>query len=305
MEIFLIAIFALGVLLAFSGLARRAGEPARIDQVMQVWNPTPWTLQEAELAQPFSERVLKPFLRVLASIVSRFTPQRNAEATRHSLELAGNPYNWTVADFLGLRALFGIFTAALMGVVFLFINGQPLIVIGMLCVGGILGFLLPFVWLRMKIRRRQDNIERALPDALDLLTISVEAGLGFDSALQRVAEQWDNELGNGFARALAEIRIGKLRSDALRDMASRMEVPDVTTFCAAVIQTDILGVPIAKVLRIQSEQMRIKRRQRAEEKANKAPIRMLFPLVFLIFPAIYIVLLGPVVIRFLGRGFMP
>jgi tight adherence protein C len=158
---------------------------------------------------------------------------------------------------------------------------------------GILGFFLPVIWLGRRISSRQDEIVKTLPDALDLLTISVEAGLPFDGAMQRVAEKWDNELSKGFQRLLNEMQVGKSRRDALRDMADRMEVPDVTSFVAALVQADQLGISIAKVLRIQAEQMRIKRRQRAEEKAQQAPIKMLIPMTFLIFPTILIVIMGP------------
>jgi tight adherence protein C len=138
---------------------------------------------------------------------------------------------------------------------------------------------------------------RSLPDALDLLTICVEAGLGFDAALARVADKWNNELSREFARALQEIQLGKLRREALRSMADRIDVPEVSTFVAAIVQAEELGVSIAKVLRIQAEEMRRRRRQRAEELARQAPIKMLPAIAFLIFPAIFVVLLGPAVIR--------
>jgi tight adherence protein C len=153
--------------------------------------------------------------------------------------------------------------------------------------------MMPVLWLRSRIRQRQSEIIKSLPDALDLLTITVEAGMGFDGAIQKVAEKWDNHLSRGFAKVVQEMRLGVIRREALKNMERSMDVPDVTTFIAAIIQADQLGVSIAKILRIQSEQMRIKRRQRAEELANKAPIKMLFPMVFLIFPALFIILLGP------------
>ena len=160
-----------------------------------------------------------------------------------------------------------------------------------------LGFYLPLIWLNRRIGKRQHDMERALPDALDLLTISVEAGLGFDAAIAKVSEKFDNELGRAFARVNAEVRLGKIRREALRDMANRAGVQDISNFIAAVIQADQLGVSLSKVLRVQSEQMRIRRRQRAEELAAQAPIKMLFPLVFLVFPSIFIVLLGPAAIQ--------
>jgi tight adherence protein C len=253
----------------------------------------PLSLEEIELAQPFSQRVLVPMIRASSQFVSRFTPQRTLEATRHKLELAGNPRNWTATEFLGIRGLAALVLAILTFFLTMLTNTaflQRLLFIGVMC---LLGFFLPVIWLGGRIRHRQDEIVKTLPDALDLLTISVEAGLPFDGAMQRVAEKWDNEISRGFQRLLAEMRVGKARKDALRDMADRMEVPDITSFIAALIQADQLGISIAKVLRIQSEQMRIKRRQRAEEKAHQAPIKMLFPMTFLIFPTILIVILGP------------
>jgi len=183
------------------------------------------------------------------------------------------------------------------------VSGRPFTmrIIGTV-VGLAIGYLLPALWLRSKIQRRQDEVVKALPDALDLLTICVEAGLGFDAAMAKVAEKWDNELSRAFGRVIQEIRLGKLRRQALREMDHNLEVTDITSFVAAVIQADQLGVSMAKVMRIQSEQMRIRRRQRAEEKAHQAPVKMLFPLVFLIFPAIYIVLLGPAVLVVMDSG---
>jgi len=166
-----------------------------------------------------------------------------------------------------------------------------------------LGFFLPILWLRSKTRARQTEIIKSLPDALDLLTITVEAGMGFDGALQKVAEKWDNELAKGFSKVVQEMRLGIPRREALRNMDRTMGVPDVTTFVAAIIQAETLGVSIAKILRIQSEQMRVRRRQRAEEQANKAPIKMLFPMVFLIFPALFIILLGPAVLIIMETNF--
>jgi tight adherence protein C len=157
----------------------------------------------------------------------------------------------------------------------------------------VLGFYLPELWLISKINRRQSEIRKAMPDALDLLTICVEAGLGFDAAMSKIHEKWDNPLGVAFGRVIREIQLGKLRRDALRDMAARMGIPEMTSFVAAVVQSEQLGVSMAKVLRIQSDQMRLKRRQRAEEEAHKAPVKMLFPMAILIFPTICIVLMTP------------
>jgi tight adherence protein C len=263
---------------------------------------TPITLEEIELSQPFSERVLKPIFTGAASVVTRFAPANALENARHKLELAGRPNNWGPTEFFGFRVVASVMLAVL-AFLLMTVAGQSLArrILGVL-IGFGLGYLLPAMWLSSKISRRKDEVVKALPDALDLLTICVEAGLGFDAAMAKVTEKWDNELSMAFGRVIQEIRLGKLRREALREMDHNLEVPDITSFVAAVIQADQLGVSMAKVMRIQSEQMRIKRRQRAEEKAHQAPVKMLFPMVFLIFPAIYVVLLGPAVLVVMRSG---
>ncbi len=303
MELVISLLWGLSIILIFIGLSLPS-PPSPEQQRLQTYGSRPRTLTEMEMSMPFSERVVLPLLRNVASIMNRLTPQHNVEAMKHQLELAGNPNNWTPADFLGVR---GVSTAVTFVLVFLLtmVLHTPAPQNILFWVGGaVLGFYLPVLWLRSKIRARQHDILKSLPDALDMLCISVEAGLGFDAAMAKVIEKWDNELSRTFARASAEIRLGKLRRDALRDMANRCDVPDLSNFIAAVIQADQLGVSIAKVLRIQSEQMRVKRRQRAEELANQAPVKMVIPLVFLVFPSILIVLLGPAVLQFTtGGGF--
>jgi len=282
------------VILVFVGLAA----PRTSDQVqarLAQYGTRPRTLEEIELEQPFSERVLKPIFRGIATLFTRLTPGQSAEATERNLERAGRPFGWSSTEFLGARGgcaiLFAILPFLILG-----LTGVPWTQrLLFTALGGGLGFFLPVLWLRQKINSRQSNMRKSLPDALDLLTICVEAGLGFDAAISRVAEKWDNELSKEFARVITEMRMGKLRREALRDLADRADVSDITAFVAAIIQADQLGVSIAKVLRIQSEQMRIKRRQRAEEEAHKATIKILFPLAFLIFPSLFIVLLGPAV----------
>jgi tight adherence protein C len=156
--------------------------------------------------------------------------------------------------------------------------------------------------LSSKITRRQKEIRRSMPDALDLLTICVEAGLGFDAAMAKVSEKWQTELSLAFARVIQEIALGKIRREALRDMADRVGLPEMTSFVAAVIQSEQLGVSMAKVLRIQADQMRMKRRQYAEEEAHKAPIKMLIPMVMLIFPSLMITLLTPAALRLMNSA---
>lgn len=297
----LAVLFGLSIFIFFLGLGMAAG-PSAVQTRLDTYGARPRTLAEIELEQPFTDRVVSPAIRGMAAMLSRLAPQKNIEAMRHKLDLAGNPNNWTPSDVLGVRGMASILTVMII-VIPLFLLGTQLPQILLFGgIGGILGFYLPIFWLNSKIRQRKHDIQKALPDALDLLTISVEAGLGFDAAMVKVTEQWDNELSRAFGRVNAEIRLGKLRREALRDMAYRADVPDLTNFVAAVIQADQLGVSLAKVLRIQSDQMRVKRRQRAEEQAAQAPVKMMFPLVFLIFPSIFIVLLGPAVLIFTSAG---
>ncbi len=253
------------------------------------------SLEEIELSQPITERVIYPMARKFGELAIRFTPQNALQTTAHKLELAGSPRGIDPTIFWASRFL----AAILIGGLFLFLFSisaetwpwsRKLILASVFVA---LGFYLPELLLKSRIQRRQKEIRRAMPDALDLLTICVEAGLGFDGAMQKVYEKWDNELGRAFGRVLREIQLGKLRREALRDMADRMGIPEMTSFVAAVIQSEQLGVSMAKVLRIQSDQMRIKRRQLAEEEAHKAPIKMLIPMALLIFPSICIVLMTP------------
>jgi tight adherence protein C len=263
---------------------------------------TPATLEEIELSLPFSERVIRPMVRSLASIMMRFTPQQTLANTQHMLDLAGNPNNWSPAEFWGIRIFAAVGLGALLFALFWVTNNWGILNIAIVLGAPVLGYFLPVLMMRSSIRRRQNNVLKALPDALDLLVICVEAGLGFELAMAKVNEKWDNELGRAFGRVLQEIRLGKARREALREMARRIEVPDLTSFIAAMIQADQLGVSIGKVLRIQADQMRLRRRQRAERLAHEAPIKMLFPMIFLIFPSIFIVLLGPAALIILDIG---
>lgn len=261
----------------------------------------PETLDELEFSLPIQERILKPLFQGLADMVTRFTPERQLEEARRQLEQAGNPSNMDAVTFMGFRVGATLAMAGLAFLVFIVVAPQDQ---GILFVAGgaALGFFLPSLWLKGKITRRQEDIVKALPDALDLLTICVEAGLGFDSAMGRVYEKWDNDLAIAFGRVLQEIQLGKIRREALRDMSARMDVPDVTSFVAAIVQAEQLGVSMSRILRVQSDQMRVKRRQRAQEKAQQAPVKMMIPMVLLIFPSIWIVLLGPSIIILMESG---
>lgn len=257
------------------------------------------SLEELELSQPFSQRVLIPILRSIGEFSTRFTPQKVLEETNLKMELAGNPVRVDASTFLASRfVIAGLFGGFL---ILIFIIsprswslGTTILVVLFFT---IIGFSFPQLWLQSKINSRQKEIRKAMPDALDLLTICVEAGLGFDAAMAKVSEKWENQLSVGFARAIREVQLGKTRREALRVMADRMGIPEMTSFVAAVIQSESLGVSMAKVLRIQSDQMRMKRRQYAEEEAHKAPIKMLIPMAALIFPSIMIILMTPAIFQ--------
>jgi tight adherence protein C len=258
------------------------------------------TLREIELQVPLFDRTIKPLAARMAGVGQRLSSPRRVDQTEEKLIQAGNPGRMSATDFLGLKvalaAALGLATFALLGVL-----GRNF-GIGLLfaVVFALLGYVLPEFWLGRRIKARKHQILLSLPDNLDMLTISIRAGLGFDGALAKVVEKSRGPLSDEFRRALAEIRVGRARRDALRDMVDRTEVPPLTTFVSAIIQAEQLGVPIARVLQIQSEQLRLERRQRAEEMAARAPIKMLLPLVGCIFPAMFVVILGPAVISFIS-----
>jgi tight adherence protein C len=258
------------------------------------------SLEEIELSQPFTERVIYPFLRRLGELSARFTPQKVLQDVSLKLELAGNPLRVDPATFLATRFVLAAFLGGFLLFIFAIAPQSPPLSRSLMIVFGatLAGFFMPQMWLQGKIDRRQREIRKAMPDALDLLTICVEAGLGFEAAMSKVSEKWDNELALAYARAIREIQLGKTRRDALKDMSERIGLAEMTSFVAAIIQSEQLGVSMAKILRIQSEQMRIKRRQRAEEEAHKAPVKMVIPMGLLIFPSILIILLTPAALTF-------
>ncbi len=257
------------------------------------------SLDQIELSQSFQERVLYPVLRRFGELATRFTPQNQLQETTRKLELAGKA-GWVDAPvFLASRFVIAGVVAFGCFILFTFTVVKKPLPQALLysLIGTGVGFYFPQLWLDEQIKKRQTDVRKAMPDALDLLTICVEAGLGFDAAMSNVAGKWDNELSLAFGRAIREIQLGKLRREALKSMADRIDLPEMTSFVAAVIQSEQLGVSMSKVLRIQSDQMRMRRRQLAEEKAHQAPVKMLLPMVAFIFPSIFIVLLTPAALR--------
>jgi tight adherence protein C len=241
-----------------------------------------------ELNLPFKERMLKPLTALVTGLPQNFIPRQKKLIYEHRLLLAGNPHDMNADTFAALKIIL-LLPALLAGIIAHSIPGLLILFMA--------AFSLPDFYLKVCRKNRQELIVKSLPDVLDLLTVSVEAGLGFDAALHKVIEKMQGPLTDEFEKALQEINLGKPRREALRDMAARLEVDDVTTFTGSIIQADQLGVSITNVLRIQSAQCRANRKMRAEEKAQKAPVKILIPLVLFIFPTILIVLLGPAVFQ--------
>ena len=297
-EILIALLAAAAVLLITYGVAARPSEDAvqaRLSQLVV----QPKTLEEMEMQQPFYDRVMRPMIQRLSRAGRR---QEGGALARidAKLEKAGYPGGLRGADWVGVKLLALLGFAVLGLVLGLLLTGEIVIAL-LFAVGGAgIGYIAPEFWLGRKVKARSFAMVLQLPDALDLLTISVEAGLGFDAALAKVVEKMEGPLVDEFRQALAEVRMGRQRREALRDVANRADAQPVSNFIGAIVQAEQLGVPIAKVLQIQSNQLRIERRQRAEEAAAKAPVKMLFPMVGCIFPTIFIVILGPAIVTVMG-----
>ncbi|MDQ1287419.1 MAG: tight adherence protein [Actinomycetota bacterium] len=256
-------------------------------------------VREAELAVPFADRVLGPVLRRFVAAGRRCTPDERMQQLRHRLDLAGNPEDWDADRVVGLKALawlvglvLGLLVPATFGV-----DLAPTVAIAVLASAG--GWFAPGAWLHQVARERSARVRRDLPDALDLMTISVEAGLAFDAAMAQVAHRTEGPLAKEFFRVLREMQFGASRTEAMRAFGERTDVVELRAFLGAMAQADELGVPIAGVLRVQAREMRTTRSQRAEELAQKVPIKIVFPLVLCIMPCLFIVVLGPAVLTLL------
>jgi tight adherence protein C len=291
-ELLILAVLAgLGVFMVFASfLVGRQLDPvqARLQQI----SVRPRTLEELELQRPIAERTLKPIVSGLAALVARFYPANTARSLQVRLKRAGMETT-SVEFFLGVKAFVAILGAVAGSSLLNLMTSDSLATLGGLLGGLIFGFIAPDFYLNSRASGRGNSILEQLPDALDLLTISVEAGLGFDAALVKVTEKMKGALSDEFKRAAGEQRVGKSRSEALRGISERVDVKELQNFISAIIQADQLGVSMSKVLRIQSETLRTERRQRAEEKAAKAPILIMLPTVGCIFPSLFIVILAP------------
>jgi len=260
------------------------------------------SLRDDELSKPLAQRTIGPVVLKVSGVLRRFTPVGYLEKKQHQIVLAGNPGNLDAPSFIVIKLL--TTAAGLFGAFFLTnYGGDNLQRIFLFVMPIVLGFFGPDAWLQRKIDDRRQTMLRALPDVLDLLVISVEAGLGFDSALSRVVSTVPGPLSEEFFRMLQETRVGVSRRDAMRHLMDRTDLEELRSFILAMIQAEAFGVTISRVLRVQADEMRVKRRQRAQEKAFAAPVKLVFPLVFCIFPALFIVLLGPAAIS-IGDAFI-
>lgn len=293
---------ALAVTVLVFALAIGAAQPTGVARSLAVIDQMSTRHEVARQELPFSERILFPVLSATRSIGERLSPTGTAGRLQKNLDFAGNPAGWTVERLLGLKGA-ALLVGALLGALF---GGLGVLGLLFAALGAAAGFWLPDLLVYNVGTKRQLAIRRSLPDALDMLTVCVEAGLGFDAAMMQVARNVDGPLAGEFARVLQEVQIGKSRKDAFVALAARTNVDQLNTFVSALSQADRLGIPIANVLREQSKEMRLVRRQRAEEQAQKVTVKIIFPVLLCIFPSIFVVILGPAAMNiaelFAGQG---
>ena len=287
---------ALAIALAtFGVITSERQQVSRSLAAMQAITTAPSRMAK-ELNQPFSDRVIAPAMVRFTEIGRRFAPGDQVVRIRHRLELAGSPAGWDVDRVIAFKMLAAI-AGLVLGIALPVAFGAGFLpVLGFAVVLSVTGFYAPNLTLYQMAYNRTEQMRRELPDALDLLTISVEAGLAFDAGLSQVARNTTGPLAEEFFRVLQEMQIGLSRSDALRALGDRTDLPELRGFVTAMVQADAFGIPIASVLRVQAREMRIKRSQRAEELAQKVPVKILFPLIFCILPSLFVVILGPAAI---------
>jgi tight adherence protein C len=289
----LISLAAVGV---FTNEARGVSKSLA---VVEAFSAAPQAMQQ-ELEPSFQDRVLTPLLDRFVGLGKRITPGDHAERVRKKLDVAGNPVGWTADRVFALKFV-GLVAGGLGGALFCVLLGIAFAPSVALTLGvAVAGYFGPNLYLYQKGYDRTAQMQKALPDALDLMVISVEAGLGFDSALSQVARNTDGPLADEFGRVLQEMQIGLGRTNALRALGERSTLPDLRSFASAMVQADSFGIPVGQVLRVQSDEMRVKRRQRAEEQAQKVPVKILLPLMACILPVLFIVVIGPAVIGLMG-----
>jgi tight adherence protein C len=282
------------IVLAGSIGRERSQISASLQAIESISGPIPDAMKQV-YDKPFGERVTQPVLGWFASVARTVSGANWAANVNKRIDKAGNPPGWDPERILSLKAIAAVAFAAVVGGV-LFLGGRTGQAVLWGVVFGVFGFFLPDLLLLNKAQHRAQAIQRALPDSIDLLTISVESGLAFDAAIAQVAQNTDGPLSEEFTRVLREIQIGSSRSDALRALSERTDVEDLRIFLNSMVQAEKLGIPIADVLRVQASEIRLKRSQRIEEQAMKLPVKLVFPLLLGIMPALFIVILGPAVI---------
>jgi tight adherence protein C len=284
-----------GLFVAFAAIGGLTTETPGVNRslsVLEALTTAPQQMRD-ELDLPFVDRVLAPMLARVQGLTRRLTPADAGDRIRQKLDLAGNPPGMTVERVNGLKVI-GFGGALVASLALSMVMGLSMVVTLVFVIGASLaGYLAPNLYLYQRAYDRADKLRRALPDAIDLLTISVESGLGFDAAVSQVARNTEGPLADEFARMLQEMQIGLSRTDALRSLAERTNLPDLRAFVSAMVQADAFGIPIGQVLRVQSSEIRVKRRQWAEEAAQKVPVKILVPLIFCILPCLFIAVLGP------------
>ena len=290
-----LAVFAIAYSVQVIVAERR--QAYRTLQAIRAVELRPADLRNRELARPARERLVKPLYNTALTVARRFTPAGARDAIRRKLVMAGSPFGWD-PDRVLVAKVACLTGGTVLGVLFLavFSFAWPLRVLGFLAIS-LLGYWLPNIVLTNAVQRRQSEVRSALADSIDLLTICVEAGLGFDAALAHVSKNTTGPLADEFYRTLQEVQLGRSRNEAMRNLADRSNVAELRAFVLAMVQADVFGVSVANVLRVQAKDMRIKRRQLAEERAMKVPIKVLFPVLFCIFPALFVVILGPAIMR--------
>jgi tight adherence protein C len=301
-------LFIMGALLVFTalvlvGTAIRGATPssgvARSIELIEAMTTAPSELTR-ELDKSFGERVMIPLQNRFSGLGRRLSGADSGERIRKKLDLAGNPPGWSVDRVMSGKVV-GAMAGFAAGLLFSFMLGSTTTKLLVIAAVTLAGFFAPSMYLYQRTYDRSKRMQRELPDAIDLLTISVESGLGFDAALQQVAYNTEGPLADEFSRVLREMQIGSSRGESLRALSERSNLPELRSFVSSMVQADAFGIPIANVLRVQSSEMRVKRRQRAEEKAQQVPVKMTIPLIFCILPALFTVVMGPAAIHIMDN----
>lgn len=294
-----ISLVGLGALVMYFGmrsftvneLSRRLNEFVVVQSQELATAPQQTSIRRTDLSGSFRTRMMEPIIHQVGGLFGRFMPASSIDSLEHQLNIAERPYGLGPREFYGMRIVFMIL--GILAAFYILQQGRDIIYWAGAALTAYVGIFGPSVWLKRKVRRRQDQIRKGLPDALDMLSVTAEAGLGFDQSLQRVSEYWKTPVGVEFGRVVSEMEMGVSRQQALRNMADRLDIPELSSFVAVIIQSDQLGMSIADALHAQAQQMRIERRFRAQEAARKVPLKMLFPMLLLIFPAMLAVVCGP------------